>query len=714
MTTHELLKNINAGLVSGAFALLLGISFASFVFTGHLAPYLPIGFGLAIVSVIALRLVIARYSEIPGIVPSPFVVVCIFLALMTTSINNHLASQGLNSQIFPTSLTIIAAATFSIAIAVTLLGLFKLGNLVRYVPYPVTSGLLTGIGISMILRGIDVIAGKPLTAHNFTEAFSLELLPQILVALGIAYLIYLLMQGRLRTFSKILVGIGLFLFFSAIYFWINSPTPHHWFFGPIPSGRLYPPDLTSGFFSNINWSEIRGQLGPLLTMNFIFILSYLVNINGIEDFLKRDLNVNRELKITGYANFFTTLLGGIGGCLSTTQTIPNILQGGTKYVATIAATILGVLVLFINAEYLNYIPKSILAAVPIFLGSLFVLEWGYKSRFRLPLVDFLLLAAIAAASLVFGFVPATVFGILAAAAIFLVNYSRSEIVKFHMDGKVMRSNVQRTGSEEEFLEEHGHQAYILKLQGYIFFGSAYRLLQMIQKELFSPHKDPVKYLVLDFEHVNELDSSAVLSFAKLLELTKTNPFITLFSHANERIVKQLKIAGYKETDAPLYHFFPNLDYAVEWYENQILSSHSFEAEPNQSNAVKDILGHADRVQVKKGDYVIKDGEYSDDLYYLESGKVTAQIEKNSGSIVRLLTIKPGAFIGEIGFFAGKSRLNAVKADEDSVLQRISREKLTELQKTHPGVVINFYQELLGTLSERVAAQNRAVDMLTHE
>lgn len=709
MINNDTLANIKAGLVSGAFALLLGISFASFVFIGPLAPYLPFGFGLAIVSVILLRAIIARYSEILGVVPSPFVIVWIFNALMTSSVNNHLIANNLQHQVFPTALAIIVLSTLSIAVVLWLLGYFKLGNLVRYVPYPVTSGLLAGIGLSMILKGIDVIAGKPINAKNISNIVNIDLWPQILLAFGVAYIIYKLMQGELSLLLKGMIALSLVAIFTPVYLFINSPA-NVWFFGPIPSGRLFPPDISPSTFSDINWSEIKALFGTFLTMNFLFVLSFLVNINGIEAFLKKDINVNRELKLTGTANFFTALFGGIGGCLSTAQTIPNIMQGGTKYTSTISASILGLLVLFINTKYLNYIPKSILAGVPIFLGSMFLLEWGYRAKKRVSDVDYLLLLSIMGIGIFFGFLYAVAFGIMAAAAIFLYNYSNTDVVKSAFDGGAFQSNVKRSFAAEELLQQQGEQAYILKLQGFLFFGSAHRLLKMIKERITDSNKPPLKYLILDFALVNDLDSSATLSFSKLLELTKSHPFITLFCHANEKVIKQLEIAGYNGTTKS-YFYLPDLDHALEWYENDLLKETS--TTPAQvSRNLGDFLAFFNTINVSKGTKIPE--KETDCFYYLVSGKVTAHLKKNNHKLVRLMTFNPGTFIDDDSFFSGNLSETTYVADEDTILVSIVKSKIDEIAKENPQIVLHFYDEMAKILSERIVSQNRTIDRLTHD
>lgn len=716
MNSKEILTNIKAGLISGSFAILLVISFTSFVFTGHLAPYLSFGVGISILSTLILRLVIAKYSSIPGVVSGPFMVVYLFIALMGTAISNHLVHKGLIDQIFPTEIALIILSTFSITISMTLLGYFRLGSWVRFIPYPVIGGFLAGVGLSIIFRGVSIIIGKPFTLNRLPEVFRGDIWPQILVSLLIALMMLKMMKGQLHLFIKMALFLGLAVFFWAAYKWINSPTPHYWFIGPVPSNRLWPPPLHFSDLFLVNWSELRGQMIQFGIMIYISILAFLVNVNGIEIFLKQDFDIDRELKITGFANFITMLFGGIGGIVISSQTVPHIQQGGTRFLSAITASILALCVLLIDASYLSYIPKSILAGACIFLGIIFLIEWAYKPKFRLPRIDYILLLVILGVNCFFGFLYGTIVGIIFAAAIFIYTYSQTNVVKYVLDGNSYQSNVERSLFEQEILKKQEKHIYVMKLQGFLFFGTAYHLLKIIKKRLTDDQQVPVHYLVLDLALVNNLDSSAALSFSRLFELAKTLHFVTLFCNTNDLVLKQLTIAGYsKEEEDKNYHFFPNLDFAMEWCENQILAAYSITVfEQTTPAGLSEILPFFERVEYQKGETVIQQGEYLDELYYILSGKITVLLEKPDGQKMRLKTLNAGTFIGELSFFSEATRSTSVVAEMPTTLSRITKEKLKEIENNNPQIVFSFYKVIARILSERVANQNKTVELLTHE
>ena len=105
--------------------------------------------------------------------------------------------------------------------------------------------------------------------------------------------------------------------------------------------------------------------------------------------------------------------------------------------------------------------------------------------------------------------------LLLSIVLFVINYSKVEVIKYQLTGKTFSSNVERSNHLKQILDEHGEEINILPLQGFIFFGTANRLLIQVQLRQKDKTLDELKYLVFDFRHVTGLDSSAINSFNKL-------------------------------------------------------------------------------------------------------------------------------------------------------------------------------------------------------
>lgn len=162
-------------------------------------------------------------------------------------------------------------------------------------------------------------------------------------------------------------------------------------------------------------------------------------------------------------------------------------------------------------------------------------------------------------------------GIIVAILLFIVKYSRIEVVKHRLSGETYQSNVDRDIPYQRFLKEQGSQLFILKLQGYLFFGTADNLLRQVRERVHNQDLKPLRFFVCDFALVTGVDSSALISFAKMVQLAAAHEFVIVLTQLSPVMLCQFERSGLK--DEELIHVFPHLDYGVEWCEEQILRAH---------------------------------------------------------------------------------------------------------------------------------------------
>jgi SulP family sulfate permease len=116
---------------------------------------------------------------------------------------------------------------------------------------------------------------------------------------------------------------------------------------------------------------------------------------------------------------------------------------------------------------------------------------------------------------VFGFLQAIGAGVIIAALLFVVSYGSVSGIKNAASGDFFHSQVERSKRHKKTLSEKGGQIHILRLQGYIFFGSIQRVLENVRERMSMKDTLPLKYLVLDFKRVNRLDSSTIFGITRL-------------------------------------------------------------------------------------------------------------------------------------------------------------------------------------------------------
>jgi SulP family sulfate permease len=170
-----------------------------------------------------------------------------------------------------------------------------------------------------------------------------------------------------------------------------------------------------------------------------------------------------------------------------------------------------------------------------------------------------------------------------------------------------------------------------------------------------------------------------------------------------------------------FSIHPTLDHALEWCENKLLEN---EKEQPTVDLGKSILGtlnrsfpgisrikdFMERVEIQAGEYFIRQGEASNDLFYIESGLVTVEFETLKGEVMRLRSVKSGATLGEIALFLGGVRTASVKAEEPSTIHRLSAESLSRMHAEDPALAAVLHEWIARTLAERLAENNRLIEV----
>ena len=163
----------------------------------------------------------------------------------------------------------------------------------------------------------------------------------------------------------------------------------------------------------------------------------------------------------------------------------------------------------------------------------------------------------------------------------------------------------------------------------------------------------VRYLLLDFRLVSGIDSSALLGFVKMRKLAESQSAGLIFVHTPPEIRAQLENNGIREGEGVVVRWFPELDRAVEWCEDQILLARAFALEEPHlplaerlarvlvSVETPRLMHYLERMEVPAGHLLMRQDDPADDVYLVESGRVTAQMELGDGTAVRLLTMGAG-------------------------------------------------------------------------
>jgi SulP family sulfate permease len=305
--------------------------------------------------------------------------------------------------------------------------------------------------------------------------------------------------------------------------------------------------------------------------------------------------------------------------------------------------------------------------------------------------------------------------------LFVLNYSRINVVHHAVSGAETTSNVERCAYHRRVLaQDLGRHIYILELQGFLFFGTANALLERIRARLADAEQPPVRYILLDFRRVSGLDSSAVLSFVKGKQLAEPQDITLVLTHLSARIQRQFELGGLLESSERV-RIFPDLDHGLEWCEEQLLEmerittlhvpvtlrSQLADSGFAKANTAR-LMEFLERVDAAQGETLIRQGDEADRLYFIERGTVSVCLEIEGGEQVRLQTLGLGTAVGEMGLYLEAKCTASVVADSPVTAYRLTRSALVEMKETQPELAATFHEFVARLLSERLAATTRTL------
>jgi SulP family sulfate permease len=554
---------------------------------------------------------------------------------------------------------------------------------------------------------------------------------------------------------------------------IPAATAQGWLIDMLPKGggRLWPP-MGPADVQLVNWSVLGRQMGGLAAVAIINVVSILLNITGIELAAGQDIDLNHELKAAGFSNLVAGLGGGGVGCHVLGDSIlAHRIGARSRLVGVFLAAVCGA-VLLVGGSLLSYFPSPVLGGLLLFLGLDFLVEWIYEAWFRLPKIDCLVVILIMLAIYQVGVLEGVGLGVALAVVVFIVDYSRVDVIRHALSGITCRSNIERPRLYRQLLSQKGDWLYILELQGFIFFGTANKLLDRVRRRMDDPDLPAPRFIVLDFRLVSGLDSSAVLSFARMKQLAQRQGVTLILTHLAPQMRRQL---GGEVLDEPKDErdgavlTFPDLDHGVEWCEEQMIRTFEDvglaakaktlrqqleEFLPVSSRATNllaqleearstssiiarvwarldeedrtqleraqplsagdiDLMDYLERGEVGTGHYLIRQGDEPKALYFIETGQVTIQLESRDERhrVVRLRTMGAGTIVGEIGLYLGRLTTASVVTDQPTTFYRLSADNLARMEETAPEIAAAFHKFIVCLLGERLADANAALEAL---
>ena len=471
INTKNLKGDIFGGITAGVVALPLALAFGIQAFGGINDPAAnSIGALAGLVGATMLGFFAAIFGGTPSQISGPTGPMTVITAGLTAGAWASMATPSFSTVLLTMSMAGVFCGLFQV-----LFGIIKIGKYVRYIPYPVLSGFMSGIGVIIILQQIYPLIGKksPVSTidmiMNFPAACS-ENVSLMALLLGLGTIVLVMAVPRLtKKVPSTLVALIVMTIISVICSFDVALT-----IGNIPAGLPMPLFLKDGLdLSGINWLQvIEASIVPGLTLAGLGSIDTLLTSVVADNITKTKHNSNQELIGQGIGNACAGLFCGIAGAGATMRTVVNVKSGGRSQISGMVHALFLLAILLGLGSLVKFVPLSVLAGILITVGWGIIDFRGFRDLTHIPKADAFVLIVVFLMTVFVDLLTAVGIGMVIACFLFMMR--AGDLIEQQYKGGVLTDGFDKnTPWEDEtgVTEEMKKHIYIQRLNGPVFFGS---------------------------------------------------------------------------------------------------------------------------------------------------------------------------------------------------------------------------------------------------
>ena len=446
-------------------------------------------------------------------------------------------------------------ATIIAGIILILMGLFKLGSLIKFIPYTITTGFTAGIAVTILIGQIKDFLGLTYPKGTVTietvekvEAIAANIgtINFQAVIVGVVCLLILVIWPRFfkkipASLIAVIVGI---LMVKVVGLKVNTIGDLYQINGGLP--KFHAP--------NFSWSLVRASFSNGFTIAILAAIESLLSAVVADGMIGSKHRSNMELIAQGAGNIGSVLFGGIPATGAIARTAANIKNGGRTPIAGMVHSVVLLLVLVVLMPYAALIPMPTIAAI-LFQVAYNMCQWRpfLKLCKTAPKSDIIVLVMTFVLTVVFDLVVAIEVGMIAACLLFMKRMSEESSVRgwTYVDPDIDPEN-DPDSIELRVIPKH---VRVYEISGPMFFGDADALANITTKDF-------TKCLVIRMRSVPALDATAMRSLEMLYEDCRKKGVRLIFSHVNEQPMRTMEKDGFIDRVGK-ENFCPHIDDALE-------------------------------------------------------------------------------------------------------------------------------------------------------
>lgn len=710
MNIANIARQTSAGIIVGLSAIIYSISYGALLFSGPLASLTSYAITASLITAAVGALygwISAEKTFISG--PDANTVSVMLGMLAIIGILGSSQALTLNIALGAVFLTSIICALSFYAVAK-----LNLAELVRYIPFSVMAGFLAATGWLMSSGALSIIAGMPLTLAGLADLTANPFRPELLSGLLIVAIFFGLASrvssGILIPAVMLIASIAINIFLASGICSTASCSAEAWLFTGLQATEWLPPwELQLGY-EDIR--QVLQHLPDMLVVSFVGLLTILLSLASLELNYKKEFDLHRVLRAHAASTSLSALLGGFVNVISIGRTVLNQQTGGGRLSCAIAA-LMCVGMLFGAGGILAYLPKAVLGGLILYLGVSMLKQWlwdQHKTSSRVEMGQIILIVLLVAN---YGYVVGFFAGVAIACVIFIITYSQVPIASLTTDLSLFSSSVVRPQQQMDILHAHGHKTVLYRLRGYVFFGSASKIDTVFQ----GMDIHALDGIILDFSEVSGIDKSAIGVFQRVLRRYDKTPVRFYFVYTEAAKASLQAISDVTAVQGSV-SYFASLDHAIEIAEESIINQQTqTDACDNGLDFLvnaedrRTFLGYCELRRVGSGEMLCRDGDYSDEIYFIEDGSFEVMKQDQHGRSIRLAKLNKGAIVGELAFYTGEARSASIQAAVDSGVHVLRREALERMRLAHREIATDFDHMVIRKIARTLARTNRLVSTL---
>lgn len=603
-------------------------------------------------------------------------------------------------------------------------GAVRLGRVIKYIPFQVVSGYLSGVAVIIAVAQIPKLLGVPKGTHFWEGVISPQMwrLPDVVV--GIVTMGAMFLAPKLtKKVPGAIIGLGSGI---AAYFLLAlarpgllqlAGNPH--VIGPIRATGSFLGAVTSRVSSlgQLDAASIVMVLGPAVTLSALLSIDTLKTGVVLDALTRKRHNSNRELIAQGTANAVSFLAGGIPGAGTMGASLVNVTSGSRTMWSSVIEGVLALGTFLVLSPLVAWVPTGALAGILLAVAfRMFDFRMFKLLVTRGTRLDFVVIATVIIVAEGVGLIEASLVGVCLAIVLFIRDQINGTVILRKRDLRETRSKRRRGEEEILLLGEHGDEALLVELQGNLFFGTTDQLFTELEDDLSRR-----RFILFDFRRVQSMDYTAGHLFHQMHERLHDNGGDLLFCGMPSSLpsrqdiqhyMRQLGLVGGGEG----IEIFDTRDGAIEWMEKRILDTEGWvphESRPplalGETSLFRGIepglLGElGDSVRERsctQGERIFSAGDAGDEMFVIRKGRVHILLPLDAGKRHHLATFARGDFFGEMTFLDHQRRSADADAATDCELFVLSRDAFEAVIEQHAALAAHFFGRLSLAMGQRL-------------